>query len=134
MNTLKTPARLAIRKASVSHFEPVLTAGAAPLLERVFAETELASFRRNKGGAESLAARYAAKAALLEVLGIPEAHLDAIGSSIELGRLPSGQPSLVCRDPVQAPPGTHITLSLTHSRTLAVAAVALQPMHSAEHE
>ena len=126
MNSPGNRTRLAIRKAPVGPFEHVMTPGAAPHLECAFSASELTRFRQNKGGAESLAARYAAKAALLEVLGVPEERLEVLGSQVEISRLPTGQPHLECRGPLQLPPGTQLVLSLTHSRTLALAAVCLQ--------
>jgi holo-[acyl-carrier protein] synthase len=98
-------------------------------LARVYSLDEIAYCQRKKSSAESFAARFAAK----------EAGAKALGTGISRGvgwrelavrRAPSGQPSLELTgralEIAQTLGVTRISLSLTHSRELAMAVVVLE--------
>ncbi len=98
-------------------------------LARVYTEEEIAYCLSKKSSAESFAARFAAK----------EAGAKALGTGISRGvnwrefavkRAPSGQPSLHlsgrAAEIAQALGVVRISLSLTHTRDLAMAVVILE--------
>ena len=98
-------------------------------LERIFSPLEIAYCKRKKNAAESFAARFAAKEAAAKALGTGINHGIA-WREIEVQRAPGGRPSLqfhgraaeyAKRIGVQ-----NAALSLTHSRSTAMASVVLE--------
>ncbi len=99
-------------------------------LERVYTPLEIDYCRRKRTGmAESLAARFAAKEAAAKALGTGIAR-GIIWSEIEVRNLPGGRPILHLHGRASLRAhllGVHAsTLSLTHSRDLAMAVVLLE--------
>lgn len=94
------------------------------LATRLFTAGELAYVAGKRDPAPSLAARFAAKEAVMKALGV---GLGAFGfHDVEVVRAPSGEPSLVLRGRAAelAGPGRSLRLSLTHTALVAVAVVA----------
>lgn len=98
-------------------------------LEKIFTPGEIAYCRRKKNAAESFAARFAAKEAGAKALGTGIQH-GVSWKEIEVRRLPGQRPTLHLsgralhfaeRLGVQ-----HVSLSLTHTATLAMASVHLE--------
>ena len=102
----------------------------ARFLERVFTPREIAYCQRKRTGmAQSLAARFAAKEAGAKALGTGIAR-GILWAEIEVENLSSGQPTLLLhgRAALRARQLGVLssTLSLTHSRDLAIAVVLLE--------
>jgi holo-[acyl-carrier protein] synthase len=98
-------------------------------LERVFTAREIEYCRRKKNSAESFAARFAAKEAAAKALGTGISR--GVGwLELEVGREPGGRPTmeLTGRAAVQARElgVTRVSLSLTHSRDVALAVVVME--------
>ena len=98
-------------------------------LERVFTVGEIAYCMKKKGFAESFAARFAAKEAGAKALGTGISH-GVSWREFEVTRAPSGKPSLVlagrAAQLAEAMGVGRISLSLTHSRELAMAVVVME--------
>jgi holo-[acyl-carrier protein] synthase len=98
-------------------------------LWRVFTPREIAYCQRKKNAAESFAARFAAKEAGAKALGTGISH--GVGwLEIEVAREPSGKPRLELTGRA-AEWARHLgvvrtSLSLTHSRDVALAVVVLE--------
>jgi holo-[acyl-carrier protein] synthase len=118
---------IGIDAVEVDRFRVVLarTPGVA---RRLFTDAERAYGERKRDPAERLAARFAAKEAVMKALGV---GLGAFSfHDVEVVRAPSGQPSLELRGRAAALAGergvTGWRLSLTHTHRMAEAvAVAL---------
>jgi len=98
-------------------------------LERVFTPREIAYCQRKKNAAESLAARFAAKEAGAKALGTGISH--GVGwLEIEVGREPGGRPTLElsgrAAERAREMGVTRVSLSLTHSRDVALAVVVME--------
>ena len=99
-------------------------------LARVFTPREIAYCQRKKrNAAESFGARFAAKEAGAKALGTGISH--GVGwLELEVTREPSGKPSLELKgraaQRARALGVTHISLSLTHSRDVALAVVIME--------
>ena len=97
--------------------------------ERVFTPGEIAYCMRKKGFAESFAARFAAKEAGAKALGTGIAH-GVSWQELEVRRELSGKPLLHLHGraaELAANLGvTRISLSLTHSREMAMAVVVME--------
>ena len=98
-------------------------------LVRVFTPREIEYCQRKKNAAESFAARFAAKEAGAKALGTGISH--GVGwLELEVTREPSGKPSLELKgraaQRARALGVTHISLSLTHSRDVALAVVIME--------
>lgn len=117
--------RLAVCRIQVQQLVPAMNPGRAPELERLFSAAELAFCRARKGGAESLAARYAAKHAILEVLEASPVQIEQLGPLLAFHRMASGQPKLDEAAQRLLPPGTNLLVTMTHSAHVAIAAVVL---------
>lgn len=98
-------------------------------LQRIFTPAEIAYCRRKRNGAESFAARFAAKEAGAKALGTG-IQQGVTWTEIEVRRHPGQRPTLhfsgralsrANRLGVQ-----HVSLSLTHSQALAFASVQLE--------
>jgi holo-[acyl-carrier protein] synthase len=98
-------------------------------LARVFTPREIAYCRRKKNSAESFAARFAAKEAAAKALGTGISH-GVSWLELEVVREPSGKPTLALtgRAALRAAQlgVNRISLSLTHSKDLALAVVAME--------
>ena len=98
-------------------------------LERVFTSGEIAYCMRKKSFGESFAARFAAKEAGAKALGTGISQ-GVSWHEFEVQRAPSGKPSLYLSGragELAAQLGvTRVSLSLTHSRTVAMAVVILE--------
>jgi holo-[acyl-carrier protein] synthase len=98
-------------------------------LTRIFTSEEIAYCQRKKNDAESFAARFAAKEAGAKALGTGIQH-GVAWQEIEVRRLPGQRPTLHFTGraaEIAALLGVrHISLSLTHSTTVAMAAVQLE--------
>jgi holo-[acyl-carrier protein] synthase len=93
------------------------------LVERLFAPEERGYCLAKADPVPSMAARFAAKEAVMKVFGV---GLGAFGfHDVEVARAESGAPYLLLRGPAAAlAGGTPLSLSLTHTATVAVAVVA----------
>lgn len=119
---------LGVDAVDISRFRTVL-ARRPNMAERLFTEGERAYAARHADPTPSLAARYAAKEAVMKALGV------GIGAfaftDVEVVRAASGQPQLRIRGAAADLAGQlgvgkwHI--SLTHTSTLAEAVVAAMP-------
>ena len=98
-------------------------------LERIFSSGEIAYCRRRKTAAESFAARFAAKEAAAKALGTGISH-GVTWLEIEVTRESSGKPGLQLLGRAAARARalgiTRTSLSLTHSRDVALAVVILE--------
>ena len=98
-------------------------------LERVYTPSEIAYCMTKKGFAESFAARFAAKEAAAKALGTGISR-GVSWKEFEVTRAASGKPSLVLHgraaDLAKELGVTRISLSLTHSREMALAVVAME--------
>ena len=98
-------------------------------LERVYTTGEIAYCMTKKGFAESFAARFAAKEAAAKALGTGISR-GVSWREFEVRRAPSGKPSLVLSGraaELAAGLGVaRISLSLTHTRELAMAVVVME--------
>jgi holo-[acyl-carrier protein] synthase len=98
-------------------------------LHRVYTEQEIAYCNRKRAGAESFAARFAAKEAGAKALGTGISH-GVTWNEFQVGREPGGRPVLElsgrARLLAQELGVKAISLSLTHSRKLAMATVIME--------
>jgi holo-[acyl-carrier protein] synthase len=98
-------------------------------LERIFTPGEIAYCMRKKNAAESLAARFAAKEAGAKALGTGISH-GVSWKEIEVRREPSGRPTLHwsgrAGELARQMGVKRTSLSLTHSRQLAMAVVIVE--------
>ncbi len=116
-----------IDAVDVDRFRRVLTRRSR-LPPRLFTDAELAYAARASDPTERLAARFAAKEAVMKVLGV------GVGGvrfrDIEVVKLPSGRPSLTLHgkadDLARAVGASRWHLSITHTRTIAEAVVVAE--------
>lgn len=98
-------------------------------LRRVYTPAEIAYCSRKKNSAESYAARFAAKEAAAKALGTGISQ-GVSWVEIEIGREPAGRPLLLFKgraaERAAAMGVRHTSLSLTHTRDLAMAIVSLE--------
>ena len=98
-------------------------------LQRVYTETERRYALRKKNPAERLAARFAAKEAGMKALGTGLTR-GVRWRDLEVINLPSGRPTLqlhgVAAQIAQKLGVTQISLSITHSRDIAMAHVIME--------
>jgi holo-[acyl-carrier protein] synthase len=98
-------------------------------LRRVYTQREIDYCRRKKNAAESFAARFAAKEAGAKALGTGISR-GVNWLELEIAREPSGKPSLQlsgrAAERARALGVTHTSLSLTHSREVALAVVVME--------
>jgi len=98
-------------------------------LRRIFTDAEIAWCRARAGSAESFAARFAAKEAGAKALGTGIQH-GVSWKEFEVRRAPGSRPTLHLTGRARAIAGqlgvAHVSLSLTHTATLAMAAVHLE--------
>jgi holo-[acyl-carrier protein] synthase len=98
-------------------------------LEKIFTAEEIAFCRRKKNFAESFAARFAAKEAGAKALGTGIQH-GVSWKELEVRRQPGHRPTLHMAgralEIAQALGVANVSLSLTHTATLAMASVHLE--------
>jgi len=98
-------------------------------LARVYTPREIAYCQRKKNAAESFAARFAAKEAGAKALGTGISH-GVNWLELEVTRELSGKPSLEltgrAAERARQLGVSHITLSLTHSKDVALAVVIME--------
>ena len=98
-------------------------------LERVYTPAEIAYCRSKKSFAESFAARFAAKEAAAKALGTGISY-GVSWKEFEVTRERSGKPGLAVRGRAaqlaEALGVTRISLSLTHTREMAMAVVVME--------
>lgn len=98
-------------------------------LKRIFTPGEIDYCRQKKNSAESFAARFAAKEAGAKALGTGISR-GVSWQEIEVRRLPGQRPTLHwsgrAKELLLAMGGAHSSLSLTHSREIALAVVAIE--------
>jgi len=98
-------------------------------LERVFTPAEMLYCRRKKNAAESFAARFAAKEAGAKALGTGISH-GISWLELEVLREPTGKPTLALTGRAAARAQSlgvaRISLSLTHSKDIALAVVIME--------
>ncbi len=98
-------------------------------LQRIFTAAEVEYCRRKKHASESFAARFAAKEAAAKALGTGISR-GVSWQEIEVRRLPGQRPTLHwsgrARELFEAMGGLRSSLSLTHSRDVAMAVVAVE--------
>ena len=119
-----------------SRIEQMLTRHGDRFLARVFTEAEQAYARRKKTAVESYAGRFAAKEAILKLIGTGWRGKIA-WTDIEVTNNPAGQPEVTLSGEVEriaAELGIgSVSISITHAANLAIAsAVALASPHEAE--
>lgn len=100
------------------------------LLERIYTPREIAYCqRKQKTAAESFAARFAAKEAGAKALGTGISH-GVSWLELEVGREPHGRPTLILHgraaERARHMGITRVSLSLTHSRNIAMAVVVME--------
>src|ERR1700722_16307930 len=98
-------------------------------LDRIFTAGEIAYCMRKKNAAESFAARFAAKEAAAKALGTGISH-GVSWLEIEVAREPAGRPFLVLSGRAGQRAHqlgvTRSSLSLTHTRDIALAVVVME--------
>ena len=98
-------------------------------LTRIFTEEEITYCRARASAVESFAARFAAKEAGAKALGTGIQH-GVSWKEIEVRRAPGSRPILVLTGRARAIAGqlgvTRVSLSLTHTASLAIASVHLE--------
>jgi holo-[acyl-carrier protein] synthase len=98
-------------------------------LRRIFTDAEIAYCRARASYAESFAARFAAKEAAAKALGTGIQH-GVSWKELEVRRAPGSRPTLVLSGRARAIAGqlgvTNVSLSLTHTASLAMATVYLE--------
>jgi holo-[acyl-carrier protein] synthase len=98
-------------------------------LRRVFTAREIAYCQRKRNSAESYAARFAAKEAGAKALGTGIQH-GVTWTELEVRRAPGRRPTLHfsgrALEMAERLRVARISLSLTHSRTVAIASVMLE--------
>lgn len=112
--------RVGLDLVEVDRFARLIERWGERFLERVFTPDELRAGLARRQAAEHLAARFAAKEALVKAAGLPLWSWQ----EIEVASLPSGEPYF-SRLPGGLDPG-RARLSLAHAAGLAVAVVVLE--------
>ena len=113
----------------IARIEETIARHGTRFLERVYLPEEILYCRRKRNAAESFAARFAAKEAAAKALGT--GIQNGVGwRDIEIVRALSGRPSLIFHGRAAAIArqigAHHSVVSLTHSRTQALAQVLLE--------
>ena len=104
----------------VSRFDQAMERGGARFLNRLFTPKELDYARSRKTAAQHLAARFAAKEAVVKALGAPKG-LGLEWHDLEISRAPGGQPTVVFHRSMRRWRGLEVHLSLTHTAEHAIA-------------
>ncbi len=90
------------------------------MLSRIFTPREMAYAKARKSLVQHLAARFAAKEAVVKALGAPKG-LGLEWKDVEITHAPSGQPQVILRGTMRRWMKLKIYLSLTHTTQYAVA-------------
>jgi holo-[acyl-carrier protein] synthase len=113
----------------IARIEETLARYGDRFCQRIYLPGEIRYCRSKKNEAESFAARFAAKEAAAKALGTGIQH-GVAWRDIEVVRTPSGRPTLLfhgCAAAIARKLGVrNAVISLTHSRTLALAQVVLE--------
>ena len=104
----------------VPRFSAVMKRKGKRLLEHLFTPAEVAYARRRKLSAQHLAARFAAKEAVVKALGAPKG-LGLEWHDLEVTRSPDGQPQVLFHRSMSRWRRMKVHLSLTHTEQYAVA-------------
>ena len=111
----------------VPRFEKAVKRQGNRFLNRIFTPAELAYAKSRKETIQHLAARFAAKEAVVKALGAPKG-LGLEWKDLEIVNAPSGQSKVVFHGSMRRWAMLEIQLSLTHTKSGAVAtALALAP-------
>ena len=111
----------------VSRFHQAARRGGVRFLNRIFTPLELKYARSRKTEAQHLAARFAAKEAVVKALGAPKG-LGLEWHDLEIVRSDGGQPKVVFHRTMRRWKNLEVHLSLTHTQAHAVAtAVVCSP-------
>jgi len=113
----------------ISRIEESIARFGERFLARVFTPDEIAFCRKKKNAAESFAARFAAKEAAAKALGTGISR-GVSWQEIEVVRRPGERPEIVfhgrAAERARALGVANATISLTHSREIAMAVVVLE--------
>jgi holo-[acyl-carrier protein] synthase len=104
----------------VDRFSQVIERGGDHLLNRLFTKAELRYAQKRKTMAQHLAARFAAKEAVVKALGVPKG-LGLEWHDLEIVHAPSGRPQVVFHRAMSRLSSLEIHLSLTHTKDSAIA-------------
>ena len=104
----------------VPRFEKSIRRWGDRLLGRLFTPAELRYARSRKTFVQHLAARFAAKEAVVKALGAPKG-LGLEWHDLEIAHTPSGQPKVLFHGSMRRWMDLEVHLSLTHTRDYAVA-------------
>ena len=108
----------------VPRFRQVLRRKGDRFLRRLFTPAELAYARGRRQTLQHLAARFAAKEAVVKALGAPKG-LGLKWTDLEVTNLASGQPRVAFRGTMGRWKKARVHLSLTHTDKYAVAAATV---------
>ena len=112
---------------AVPRFEKTVQRSGKRLLNRLFTAQELSYARARRAMVQHLAARFAAKEAVVKALGAPKG-LGLRWKDLEITRASSGQPRVLLRGSLRRWRKLEVHLSLTHTPEYAVAsAVVVAP-------
>jgi holo-[acyl-carrier protein] synthase len=115
--------------AEIARIEQSIARYGQRFLERIYTPAEIAYCQRKKSSGESFAARFAAKEAGAKALGTGISH-GVSWHEFEVHREPSGKPVLHlsgrAAELAAALGANRTSISLTHTRTLAMAVVILE--------
>ena len=115
--------------AEIDRIERSIARFGERFLSRIYTEGEIAYCRRKKGSGESFAARFAAKEAGAKALGTGISR-GVSWQEFEVRREPGQRPTLHLSGRAAVLAGrlgvTNISLSLTHSREMAMAVVVME--------
>lgn len=104
----------------VPRFEKAVKRSGERFLKRIFTPAELKYSQSRKEAMQHLAARFAAKEAVVKALGAPKG-LGLEWQDVEITHASSGQPRVALRGSMRRWMKTTIHLSLTHTKSYAVA-------------
>lgn len=104
----------------VTRFHRAVERWGQRLLTRLFTSRELAYCSSRRGRAQHLAARFAAKEAVVKALGAPKG-LGLQWQDLEVAPSATGQPQVVFHGRMSRWSDLQVYLSLTHTRRYAVA-------------
>ena len=104
----------------VPRFEQAMSRWGSRFLERIFTPAEMAYSQSHKTMGQRLAARFAAKEAVVKALGAPKG-LGLQWQDLEITRSRTGQPGVRFHGTMARWQGLGVHLSITHTRDYAVA-------------
>jgi len=104
----------------VPRFQKSVKRWGSRFLRRIFTPKELAYAQSRRAGSQHLAARFAAKEAVVKALGAPKG-LGLEWKDLEILNEPSGQPKVLFHGSMRRWMKCRVHLSLTHTQRYAVA-------------